>query len=463
MSSLSVNHSRAALVMLAIIVIAAYLPVLNCGFVNFDDDSHVRLNPIVAKGLTAEGISKAFTEPHAALWIPLTWLSFMADVSLFGMNPTAFHVVNGLLHLANVVVLFLLLNRMSGKLWASAVVAACFGVHPLNVESVAWIAERKNVLCGLFFLLSLYAYQSYAARPRPSAYICAWLFAAMALMAKPMAVTIPFVLLLLDYWPLDRLRRERWKSLLVEKAPFAALSITICVATLVSARHATSSDVLQRITIGNRIRNALVSYRDYLGDIFWPSDLAVLYPHPFVVPWLPALLSLALVLVITAVVYALRLRFRYLLWGWLWFLGALVPMIGLVQAGPQARADRFTYLAQIGILVAAVFLVSDTTRGKIRRALPVISGGLIVLLLALTGRQVTHWTDTAHLFEHTARVTKNNTRAFILAGKARVELGDYSAAAVNYKAAISLHPNVDYLWIHLGDVLERLSGCTKVF
>jgi tetratricopeptide (TPR) repeat protein len=456
MSGTAAKLARAVPLLLVLLVAAAYLSVLQCGFIGFDDNTHVRSNPLVSGGLRWEAMVRAFTESHAALWVPVTWISLMLDVSLFGMNPTAFHAVNVLLHIANTVILFLFLRRMCGQVWPAAIVAAFFGLHPLNVESVAWIAERKNVLCGFFFLLCLYHYQRYVERPGWARLMMSWVAAGLALLAKPMAVTLPFVLLLLDYGPFNRFSSAGWKRVFAEKLPFFALSIGSCVVTFLSAADAANSEFMRGISLGNRIRNGLVSYTDYLTDIFWPSDLAVLYPHPFTVPWTPALASVGILAAITGTAFFLRHRFRYLLCGWLWFLGILVPMIGIVQVGPQARADRFTYLAQIGILIAAVFLASDAAKGGLRRALSFAASVAAAALMLATGNQLSYWTHTAYLFEHAARVTKHNTRALVIAGNARMDLGDFENAAENFKQALELHPELDHLWISLGKAFTKL-------
>jgi tetratricopeptide (TPR) repeat protein len=466
MSETAAKYARAVPLLLVLLTIAAYASALQCGFIGLDDNSHVRLNPLVSGGLRWGAVFQAFSGSHAALWVPLTWISLMLDVSLFGMNATAFHAVNVLLHCASVVVLYLFLRRMRGQVWPAAIVAALFGLHPLNVESVAWVAERKNVLCGFFFLLSLYQYQRFVERPGRARFLASWVAAACALLAKPMAVTLPFVLLLLDYGPFNRLTLPHWKRVIAEKLPFFALSIGSCIVTFLSAANAANSEILREITLESRIRNALISYTEYLADIFWPSKLAVLYPHPFTVPWTSALLSLAIILGITGVGFFLRNRFRYLLWGWLWFLGVLVPMIGIVQVGPQARADRFTYLAQIGILIPVVFFAFDAVKDRFRRWLPIAACVAVATLMAVTGHQLSHWTHTAYLFEHTARVTSNNTRALVIAGEARMELGEFENATINFMEAVKLHPEIDQLWMSLGkafDKLERNQDAQKCF
>ena len=338
-------------------------------FINCDDDQYVYENPQVARGFTAQGIVWAFTHFHSANWHPLTWLSHMLDCQLYGLNhPGGHHLTNVLLHAASAILLFLVLRQMTGDLWPSAFVAALFAIHPLHVESVAWVAERKDVLSGLFFMLTLAAYVGYARRPFSLLrYLLVTVLFALGLMAKPMLVTLPFVLLLLDYWPLGRIgaavpqspqqaRLPRQSSLalrrvLLEKLPWLVLTAASCVVTRFAQQTALVST--ERLPLPSRIANALVSYVAYLGQFFYPVGLAVLYPYPqSTLPIWKIVGALLLLVGISLAVLACRRKCPYLLVGWLWYLGMLVPVIGLVQVGDQSMADRYTYLTQIGLYIA---------------------------------------------------------------------------------------------------------------
>ncbi len=440
---------------LIVAVLCAYAMIVRADFIVYDDNSHVFENPGVTGGLTWQGIRDAFTKTHASLWLPLTWISFMLDVSLFGLNPGAMHAVNVAWHAASTVLLFLTLRRMTGKLWASAFVAALFGLHPLNVESVAWITERKNVLCAFFWIAAIAAYARYAERPRALPYSLALVAAVLALLSKPMAVTLPCTLLLLDFWPLRRARAVPAWRLVGEKLPFFALTaVASWLALHAQQTHAVVS--FETVTIAGRASNALVSYVTYLGQCFWPARLGVFYPHP--VDPQPVLAGGALVLLvmITGAAWWARKRSPYVLIGWLWYLGTLVPMIGLVQVGSQARADRFTYIPQLGIFFAIVWLVAERWPLKWVRALPVASASLLLACGFLTARQVSFWIDGTTLFEHTIAVTKNNPCAYANAGLHRARAGEWAAAIPHYQASLRLQPDQSMIWREFGVALVQL-------
>ena len=310
---------------------------MRCDFIAFDDNSHVYENPLVIHGLSWAGVRDAFTHCHASLWIPLTWISFMLDVSLFGMNPGAMHAVNLALHAAATVALFFLLRRATGSLWASAFVAALFGLHPVNVESVAWIAERKNVLSTLLCLLALHAYVRYAEKPRAIFYVAAWVCAALSLLAKPMVVTLPFALLLLDHWPLARWGRVPWPRLVVEKIPFALLSAGACWMAMQAPQERAALVTTETLPLAARLSNALISYVTYLGTMLWPSGSPFSTRIPSTCSPLLAAAAAAVLLAISALAVVWWKKRPYLLTGWCWFLGVLVPVLGLVQVGSQAR------------------------------------------------------------------------------------------------------------------------------
>ena len=435
---------------LFVAIVCAFAGVVRCDFIDLDDRSHVLENSLVREGLTWPGIIDAFATPHASLWVPLTWISFMAEVSIFGLNPGAMHAVNLALHATAAVLLFCALRRMTGRPWESAMVAALFGLHPINVESVAWVTERKNVLCAVFWMLTVLAYARYAERPRLDRYLVVLAAFALALLAKPLAVTLPFALLLLDFWPLQRHLRISWRRLALEKLPLLALALGAVWMQLraVEIRGQSVSTDLVPITV--RLSNAVTSYTIYLGDLAWPARLGVFYPHPLKVEALAATLAALLLGGISFAAWRERTRRPYLAVGWCWFLGTLVPMIGLVQAGSQARADRFTYLAQIGLFVALVWLVRGLPRV---RALAV---GWLVALAVLTARQVPFWTDSGTLFEHTLAVTGPNGRVETLAANACAGRGDYAGAVPHYQKALRLFPEIVETWNDFGAALSRL-------
>jgi Flp pilus assembly protein TadD len=374
----------------------------------------------------------------------------MSDVSLFGMNPGGMHAVNLALHTCAAVLLFFALRRLTGTLWEAALVAALFGLHPINVESVAWVAERKNVLCATFTMAVLLFYQRYTARPDLRSYSCVVVMYLLALLSKPMAVTLPAGLLLLDIWPLKRhVSLTPWR-LVWEKMPLFALSLGASLAQM-QAVEPVSTTVL---SLPVRLSNGIISYALYIWDLAWPSDLGVFYPHQnrIDVPHLMA--SLILLVGITLVTWLRRSRQPYLIVGWLWFLGSLVPMIGIVQVGSHARADRFTYIAQIGIFVAVVW----TARALVPVRLLTISSLLcLALLVSATARQVGFWIDSVHLFEHTARVTAPNPRALALAGYACAVAGDYTRALPLYEESLRLRPHDPETRNNYGAALTRLS------
>src|SRR5437667_2019270 len=371
----------------------------------------------------------------------MTWLSHMLDCQLYGLAPGGHHITSVLLHAANTVLVFAVLVRLTKASWPSVIVAALFGLHPLRVESVAWVAERKDVLSGLFFLLTLWAYAEHATRPSPRRLgLVALLFAA-GLMAKPMLVTLPVLLLLLDYWPLRRFNAARRQTLLAEKLPLLGMAaLASWVAVLVGRTTLSSMDDLSP---ASRLANAVVAYASYLGKTFWPSRLAVFYPMPVVTPVADILGSALLLGGITTFAIVARHRFPYLLIGWLWFVAALLPVSGLIQAGNQAMADRFTYLPSIGLFVALVWGSADLLR-RWRAPAFLRAGGTIVTLalLATTARaQLGYWTDTSTLCAHALRVTELNWLAHNTLGHALVQAGNLDEGISHLRASLQIRPN----------------------
>jgi len=439
---------------LIVAVVCSYALIVRADFINFDDNSHVFENPLVTGGLSWHGIVNAFAKPQASLWIPLTWISFMADVSVFGLNPGAMHGVNVAWHVASTVLLFLTLRRMTGRMWASAFVAALVGLHPLNVESVAWVTERKNVLSMFFWLASIAAYTRYAEKPRLSPYLAALVLAALGLLAKPMVVTLPCTLLLLDFWPLNRWKTCGWPRLFLEKVPFFLLSAgTSWMA--VHARRSVAVVTLHTLSPASRVSNALVSYVTYLEKIFLPLDLANFYPHPIHPQPLLAAGAALLLLALTGLVVWQRKTRPYLLMGWLWFLGVLVPVIGLTQIGSQGWADRFSYEPQIGIFLAVTWFVIEQWPNR-ACTLRLVAGPILLACALLTSRQVTYWMDGTTLFEHTIAVTQNNACAYANAGLNRARAGDTAKAIEHFQASLRILPDQSTIWREFGVELEKI-------
>ena len=447
-------------------VLAVYWPVGRFPFTNFDDQGYVSDNHQVRSGLTRESVAWAFTTRTRSNWHPLTWLSHMVDVELFGMDAGWHHRVNVLIHAANASLLFVALGAATGAPWRSAFAAALFAVHPLHVESVAWIAERKDVLSALFFFLAIAAYRRCAARPGTSRHVLPAAFLALGLLAKPMVVTLPFVLLLLDYWPLRRYAPfERTPGpgvpafrLVLEKAPLFAMVIVSCVVTYAIQR---GSGALRDLPAGVRGINALASYAWYLGKAAWPAGLAVFYPHPSTVhapvpAWTAAAGGVAL-----AGLTALSLKWMrerpWLAVGWFWFLGTLVPVIGLVQVGGQAMADRYTYLPLVGIFVAVAWEASERL-GRIRfgREILAVAGIAAVTILGARAReQVMSWRDSETLFRRALAVTGENWQAHNALGAALLEKGRLDEAAAHFREALRIRPAYPDAAANMGDVMLR--------
>jgi cytochrome c-type biogenesis protein CcmH/NrfG len=410
-------------------------------FINYDDPRYVYENTKITDGLSISGIAWAFTHIHSMNWHPLTTISHMLDCQVYGLRAGWHHFTNVLLHTIAAILLFTALERMTGAFWRSAFVAAVFAIHPLRVESVAWIAERKDVLSGVFFMLTLLAYLYYSRSPRITRYLVVAFVLACGLMSKPMLVTLPFVLLLLDYWPLDRIKGQVWKRIL-EKIPLIALSAASSMATFLAQKGAVGWT--EELPIMERINNAVVSYVLYIWQMLWPVNLAVFYPHPEnrLRLW-EIISSLLLLSCVTAVAITLRKQRPYLITGWLWYLGMLVPVIGLVQVGWQGRADRYTYLPQIGLYIALTWVVADLTRsGRHRRTILSATGLLIIVLLSWRAWvQTAYWRDSETLFNHALAVTTNNDVAENNLGIVYLRQGNVDQAIALLQAAVDLRPD----------------------
>jgi hypothetical protein len=444
-------------IILSIFVLVAYRAVPGNNFISFDDPQYVTENYHVQQGLNVETAIWAFKTSRASNWHPLTWLSLMLDWELFGKNAGGNHWTNVIIHLMGGLILFLALNRMTASLWPSGIVAALFLLHPLHVESVAWIAERKDVLSGLFWMLGIWFYAIYAKRPGLVRYLLVFFSFACALMSKPMAVTFPFVLLLLDLWPLRRAEGgiADWGRLLFEKIPFFILSAVVSVVTFLTQKGDEAMPFLAEMPVCDRLMNATVSYTAYLGKTFWPSGLSVFYPYNGPPAFGYLFTALFLVAMITVISLIQRKSRPYLLVGWLWYLGTLIPVIGLVQVGSQAMADRYTYLPLIGFFILLTWGFKDFLgRWRAGKATGVfLSGFVIVAMVVLTQTQVGYWKDTRTLFSHALRSTGGNFMVHQNLAEGMYGAGDLAGAEMHYREAIRLKPSFKHAHTGLGHLL----------
>ena len=435
--------------LLAVVTFALFLPSLWNNFINYDDGDYIINNPHVNSGLTWANIVWAFTHAYVALWIPLTWISHMMDCQWFGLHPAGHHLVSLLIHIANALLLFFWLNQLTDAMWRSALVAALFAWHPLRVESVAWAAERKDVLSMFFWMLALIAYTRFVVESKVKSpksklfYVLVVLAFACGLMSKPMVVTLPFVLLLIDFWPLRRtsnlkLNSSNWFRQLVEKIPFFALTVAVGVLTSITSRSAVWSGLSPEF----RAANGAVSYLRYVSKTFWPSDLAIIYPYPH--HWPLSLVVVAVFfLIVWSAVFIARVRQQpYLLMGWLWFLGTLVPVIGLRQAGLQSMADRFTYIPSIGLFILLVWGMNDllpASRNKNQIA-ALLGATALAGCLIMTSLQLRYWESSVTLFKHTLSVTTDNYLAEDCLGQTLERVGRPDDALALYADSVRIEP-----------------------
>jgi Tfp pilus assembly protein PilF len=488
---------------LTITTIAIYWQVNSHDFVNFDDNEYITANRHVQTGLTSGNIIWAFTTFYASNWHPLTWISHMLECQLFGLRPAGYHIVNLFFHIANSLLLFLILHRMTKAIWQSAFVAAVFAIHPLHVESVAWVAERKDVLSTLFWMLTMGAYVFYVERPKLKRYLLALFFFALGLMAKPMLVTLPFVLLLLDYWPLRRLmigkpsvdehtqsersvkrhrekkkrlgsetkaehinkteKQTRQQSLMVqiilEKVPFLVLSLASCIVTYVAQQKGGAMAIgsVQSYPLSARIANAFLSYCGYIGMIVWPENLAVLYPYPSMLPPWEVTGAVVFLGLTTFLIIRTVKRYPYLATGWLWYLGTLVPVIGLVQVGVQAMADRYTYVPLIGVSIMVAWGVPELSKKWRYRnaALAAVAVITLTIFSLVTWKQVGYWQNSTTLFKHTLEKTTDNP--IILDNMVNVLMGEgrFDDAIALYAEAVRINPNLADSYNNMGLVLIK--------
>ncbi|MFC1515908.1 tetratricopeptide repeat protein [Thermodesulfobacteriota bacterium] len=453
--------------LLVISILVAYWQVADNDFINYDDTAYVTKNRNVKAGLSREGVLWAFKTRHDGNWFPLTWMSHMLDCELYGLNPMGHHWTNLLFHIANSVLLFLILQRMTQAIWESAFVAALFALHPLHVESVAWVAERKDVLSTFLGMLALLAYHRYVMNHRAINYIIVVFIYSLSLMAKPMLVTLPFILLLLDFWPLSRFQPPdhryrtsfagRLVALVGEKLPLFALSVASCIWTVMVQKQAGYVASLTHFSFGIRFGNAMISYLKYLGKTVWPLNLGVYYPHPETVNIGYAVLSGLFLLCMTMMVVRAARRFPYLATGWLWYLGTLVPVIGLVQVGAQSMADRYTYIPLIGLFIMVVWGVSEITARwpHQRTVLTVFSIIVLAAFMICTGFQVRYWQNSVTLFKRTLEVTTDNWLAHTRLGHALDQAGKTEKAMFHYTEALRIKPGYDAAHNNLGALLAH--------
>jgi tetratricopeptide (TPR) repeat protein len=442
----------------------AYEPIRHNDFVNYDDRLYITENPNVNKGLTVDSVIQAFTKPYALNWHPVTWLSHIVDCEIYGLNPVGHHITSVVIHTVNSVLLFWVLLRMTKATWASGFVAAVFAVHPVHVESVAWAAERKDVLSGLFWILTMLAYVRYAERPNFKRYSLVLLAFAMGIMSKPMVVTLPFVLLLLDWWPLERIGvsggqsppyTSSAKQILIEKVPLFAMSAVSSVITLTAQRSGGTVATLEHISAGGRLANMFVSYIRYTGKALWPNRLAVFYPHTRP-DFSDAATIICAILFVLITVFSIDIgrRRKYIAAGWLWFLGVLVPVIGLVQVGAQGIANRYLYLPMLGLSMIAAWAVKDLVNGRPRwRVVAAVTAAAVLLSgVILTRMQVSRWRNSITLFEYTLQVTENNTLAENNYGSALLEAGRLKEAELYLSDALRRVPTFADARNNLGKV-----------
>jgi Tfp pilus assembly protein PilF len=467
-------------VALTLVTIIAYEPVRHNGFVGFDDAIYVTDNPHVNGGITREAIVWAFTTPYSCNWHSLTWLSHMLDCQLFDLNPLWHHLTSLFFHIANTLLLFWVLKRMTGAAWRSAFVAAAFALHPLHVESVTWLAERKDVLSGFFWMLTMIAYVRYAEQPAIRRYLLIVLAFCLGLLSKSTLVTLPFVLLLLDYWPLGRFHsghtgkkvgRRSHKSantcfqwpvfyrLVREKITFFILSAVSSVITFLVQRSGGAMEPSGVVPTTARIANAFISYIRYIGKMFCPDHLALLYLYPCgKIPMWQTVISVLLLLAMSICVVRLAQKHKYLPVGWFWYLGTLVPVIGIVQIGPQAMADRYTYLPSIGIFIMVAWGAAEVSaKWRFRRMLLGILAGLVLaVLLICTRMQVRYWQDSFTLGRHAVEVTKNNFIMHTFYGGVLYKRGEFDEAITHFNEALRINPRYSEAYGRLGEVYIQI-------
>jgi len=441
-------------VFLILCTFVVYEPVTKCDFIKFDDDTYITNNLHVRSGLSWKNVRWAFGFTEIVYWMPLSWLSHIIDCHLFDLKPGLHHLTSLLIHIANTILLFAVLNRMTGTFWPSAFTAALFALHPVNVDSVAWLAERKNLLSTFFWLLTMLTYVYYIRKPNVFRYLLMIVVFILGLLSKPMLITLPFVLLLLDYWPLGRMSRKA--GIIVEKLPLFALSAASMYLSSLSFKDPPHTRIMP---MELRLANALVSYIKYILKLFWPTDLAILYPYPSYVPAWQSIGSLLLLICISAIVVLLMRKKPYLVTGWLWYTGTLVPVLGLVQIGLwPAMADRWLYVPSVGIFIMAVWGIYDLAgRRRAGKTLLTVLGVLVVLVLSIkTTFQLRYWRDSLTLFEHTLTITRDNYTMHNNYANVLGDLGRFDKALEQLNLSLKINPYSAEVHTNMGNVLVKV-------
>jgi protein O-mannosyl-transferase len=458
-------------VILVVSTLTVYHRVLNYGFVNYDDSDYVVKNKQVRSGLSCEGIVWAFTTGEAGNWHPLTWLSLMLDSQLFGNNIGGFHITSVLLHTINALLLFLVFKKMTGAMWRSAFVAAVFALHPLHVESVAWISERKDVLSGLFWILTIWSYLHYVRKGGVQWYVLTLIIFALGLMSKPMVVTLPLVLLLLDYWPLGRFEVSWNRRIILEKVPFFILSAVSSVVTFFVQKSGGYVATKEHVPLMARVINVPISYIEYIEKMLWPSGLAAFYPHPLyhVSVWKCVTATLVLLVIFVWAIKLVRSH-KYVSVGWLWYVGTLVPVIGLIQVGDQALADRYTYIPLTGLLLIIAWGLPELIIKRPNRqiVLGAAMPAVLVILAVCTYIQTGYWRNSIALFEHALKVTKDNYEAHFCLAKPYEDAGRIDISIQHLSEAVRIRPDYNmarnalgaYL-LEKGSTMEAISQFNK--
>jgi protein O-mannosyl-transferase len=445
-------------ILLSVAILVAYWPVQHHDLISLDDIDYITGNPYVKAGLTWDSFLWAMKDVHTGYWHPLTWVSHMLDYQLFRSRIGGHHWTSVIFHIANSMLLYAVLKRMSGSVGKSALVAALFAVHPLNVESVAWVSERKNVLCTFFWFMGMWSYAYYVERPTLYRYCLIFVIFSLGLMSKPMIVTFPFTLLLLDYWPMGRITSWKMLSRLVyEKIPFFILAAIVGTVTYLASLHGNVTISIDKLPVGDRLINACVSYTKYLEKMFWPQNLAVFYPYSREFGSFQTGVAILFLSVISCVAIFIAHKYRYALVGWLWYLGTLVPVIGLIQVGKQAMADRYAYIPMVGLFIIIAWGIPDLLEGWPRRKiiLTVSSVAVISSLMICTVMQVRYWQNSVTLFEHALRVTDMNSRAYYNLGIAFTDMGMLKEATDHFAYAIRLEPEYAGPYGYMGIALAR--------
>jgi len=464
-NNINISTERQRLIVYLVLIIAVFAvfwQVNKYDFINFDDQVYVTENLQIQSGLTKQGVSWAFTTKYFGLWNPLVWLSYMADYQLFGLKAGGYHLTNLILHILSTLLLFWLFNRMTGALWRSAFVAALFALHPMHVESVAWIAERKDVLSAFFWMLTLCLYVYYTEKPIIRRYLLVVFAFVLALMSKPMVVTLPVVMILLDYWPLKRFESHKGNLILwqlKEKIPLFVLSLIIIAVTLYSPGNSS----LKTFALSGRIANAVISFAAYPAGALWPYDLAVFYPFPAQISLTHLLTASVFILAVTAAVILLAKRFEYLFVGWLWYAVTVAPVIGIIQIGNYAMADRYSYLPSIGIALMLAWGVPCLIKSeKIRKKILIpVAIAAVIIMMVLTWKQCGYWRDSAVLFGHALKVTKNNYLAHNSIGLAMFAEGKTDDAIYHYNEAIRIRPDFVRAYHNRGAVYTDIGQYQK--